>query len=275
MLSEYRYRIEPLLYRTLCLCQSSWNLPLLLRTIDARPRLLSHTTALHIPPSIIPNDPCIVRVLAQCPRTERLVDRSYGRTPFALLCALPLRRLCISLSTIDDLDFTLDLGDAFARLTHLHLLDAPPRWAHVPFARLPALTHLALQNYKAEIRSASVPVLRGILDACPMLRVLVVFIPLCRPADGNALATKTLVDDSRLVILSATLDSRCDLWMRETSVPEQTHSYGTCEQQSDWAKKVRMLRPCAYSSIHYGRSPRRDGAIKGRVKMGFRLKIRL
>ncbi|KAJ7451183.1 hypothetical protein FB451DRAFT_1526368 [Mycena latifolia] len=243
--------IEPLLYHTLLLCQSSWRLPLLLRTL---PRAAHWVRALHIAPYIAPNAPCIARALSLCPHVEALEDRSYGRTPLALLVRMRLRRLCIGLDTVDglhlysDLDsakFPLDLAfsvAAFARLTHLHLLDAPSRWGALPpfLARLPSLTYLALNNYKTHIRSANAPALRAILDACPRLRVLAVFVPLYwRPEDENE-SVRAVVGDARFVILPEGLGARWELW--EGAAPtkcieegmNEVISYRACADE-EWA----------------------------------------
>jgi hypothetical protein len=120
--------------------------------------------------------------------------------------------MCISLDIINGLtEGAYFRHPAFAHLTHLHILDPPYRWPNIPFCDLPSLTHLALQNYKTDIRSSNIPVLKKILSDCPMLEVLVVIIPLCCPEDQNTHNMKLLVDDPRLVILSRALNHRDDI----------------------------------------------------------------
>ncbi|KAJ6573963.1 hypothetical protein DFH09DRAFT_1456500 [Mycena vulgaris] len=251
--------IEPLLYRTLLLCQSSWHLPLLLHTLAAHPYAAQWVRALHIAPYIVPNAPCIARAVARCTRTQTLVDRSYGRTPLRILAALPLTRMCVALDTIDGLP---DLASApardfapFARLTHLHLLDAPARWgsAVAPLARaLPALTHLALQNYMPAIRGANLPALRAILEDCARLHVLVVFLPLCGAQERRAqvAGVRCVVDDPRLVVLSEKLEASCELWVGKGGTAErcpeeaagtEVVSYGACAADV-WAPKAKTRR---------------------------------
>jgi hypothetical protein len=199
-------------------CQSSWSLPSLLRTIEARPaRSAKWIKEIQIDPYLLPNGPAVARILSICTGVVRLVDLSQGPTPFSVLSQLRLERMCISLDIIDGLPVLAEDGSyfhhpAFAQLTHLHLLDAPHRWPHIPFAGLPALTHLALRNYKTQIRPSNVLVLQKILAECPRLEVLVVFIPFCRPEDQNTQLAKFLVDDPRLVISPRSLSCRHDIW---------------------------------------------------------------
>ncbi|KAJ7139524.1 hypothetical protein C8R44DRAFT_867665 [Mycena epipterygia] len=237
--------IEPMLYRSVVVCQSSWSLPLFLRTIEARPaHYAKWIKAIQIDPYITLNDPAVTRILSICTRVVELVDLSYGLTPFSVLAQLRLERMCMSLDVVDGLaEGAYFKHAAFAHLTHLQVLDPPQRWPHIPFAHLPSLTHLALQNYKIEIRPANVPILQRILSTCPLLEVLVVCIPLCRPEDQNAQATKLLVDDLRLVILSQTLHSSHNLWSRPFAdtcaavncTEQETDSidFGACERHLD------------------------------------------
>ncbi|KAJ7171817.1 hypothetical protein C8R43DRAFT_1120198 [Mycena crocata] len=208
--------IEPLLYRSVVVCQSSWSLPLFIRTLEAKPRqYASWIKEIRIDPYITANDPAVARILSICTGVVNLVDLSYGRTPFSVLSKLRLEKLCINLDIIDGLGDGACLGhSAFARLTHLQVLDPPPRWPHIPFAQFPSLTHLALQNYKTQIRPANVLILQVILSECPLLELLVVSVPLSRPEDQNAKSITLLVDDPRLVILSQTLNISYDLWQR-------------------------------------------------------------
>ncbi|KAF8213719.1 hypothetical protein K438DRAFT_1927839 [Mycena galopus ATCC 62051] len=206
--------IEPLLYRSLVVCQSSWSFPLFLRTLDSQPARYSRwIKELQINPYVLPNDPAITRILSICTAVVHLVDLSWGRTPFTVLSQLRLQKMCINLDIVDGLaEGAYFCHPAFAQLTHLHVLDAPHHWPQVPFVHLPALTHLALQNYKNQIRPTNIPVLQKILAECAQLEVLVVFIPFCRPEDQNTQNTKLLVDDPRLVILSRTLNCPHDAW---------------------------------------------------------------
>ncbi|KAJ7748465.1 hypothetical protein DFH07DRAFT_1035599 [Mycena maculata] len=247
--------IEPLLYRSVVVCQSSWSLPLFLRTLEANPAHFAKIIkTVQIDPYITLNKPSVTRILSICTGVVHLVDFSYGRTPFSVLSRLRLERMCIGLDVIDGLAEGYLKHAAFAHLTHLQVLDPPQRWPYIPFADLPSLTHLALQNYKIEIRSPNVPILRGILANCKLLEVLVVCIPLCRPEDYKTQATKLLVDDPRLVILSRTLNSSHDLWLRPfeeccTSTAQEMGEIidvGACQVGADsvWRKKVhiRILR---------------------------------
>ncbi|KAJ6627004.1 hypothetical protein B0H10DRAFT_2210863 [Mycena sp. CBHHK59/15] len=96
--------IEPTLYRSVVICQSSWSLSALLRTIEARPTHYAQwVKSMQINPYFTSNDPAVARILSLCTNIVSLVDLSYGRTPFAVLCQLRLERMCISLDTIDGL----------------------------------------------------------------------------------------------------------------------------------------------------------------------------
>ncbi|KAJ6501477.1 hypothetical protein C8R47DRAFT_228189 [Mycena vitilis] len=206
--------IEPILYRSLVVCQSSWSFPLLLRTIESRPAHYARwIKTLQIDPYILPNDPAVTRILSICTAIVHLVDLSYGRTPFSVLSKLRLETMCLSIDSIDGLTEGAYLSHpAFANLTHLHVLDPPQRWPDIPFSNLPSLTHLALQNYRALIRPTNVPVLQKILSDCPLLEVLVVFILPCRPEDDSVHSTKVLVDDRRLELLPQTVHHSYNIW---------------------------------------------------------------
>ncbi|KAJ6519273.1 hypothetical protein C8R45DRAFT_1085303 [Mycena sanguinolenta] len=230
--------IEPILYRSVVVCQSSWSFPLFLRTLDARPAHYARwIKEIQIDPYVLPNDPAVTRVLAICTSVVHLIDLSHGRTPFSVLSPLRLRKLCISLDIIDGLaEGAYFRHPALAQVTHLHVLDAPQRWTNISFSDLPSLTHLALQNYKNQIRSTNVPALKKILTECPKLEVLVVFITFSRPGDYNAQNTKLLVDDPRLVILPRTLARRHSIW---DFAKEGTDEIMAVETRSDnlWATK--------------------------------------
>ncbi|KAJ7480095.1 hypothetical protein B0H11DRAFT_1725478 [Mycena galericulata] len=228
--------IEPILYRSVVIRQSSWNLPLFLRTLESKPAHFAKLIkAIRIDPYIILNEPAVCRILSICTGIVHLVDLSYGCTPFSVLSPLRLERMCISLDVVDGLaESAYFRHPAFAHLTHLQVLDSSKKWSQIPFADLPSLTHLALQNYITEIRSANVPILQAILTSCLRLEVLVVYIPLCRPEVQNAQSTKLVVDDPRLVILSRTFNSIYDLWLRpfeecreQENIAIDTHQLGT------------------------------------------------
>ncbi|KAJ7037503.1 hypothetical protein C8F04DRAFT_1393703 [Mycena alexandri] len=243
--------IEPLLYRSVVVCQSSWNFHSFLRTLEAHPvRYAKWIKSIQIDPYILPNDPAVTRILSMCTGIVNLADFSHG-TPFSILSRLRLEKLCIGLDIIDDLpDGTYFRHAAFAYLTHLHVLDPPQRWPHIPFADLPSLTHLALQNYKTDIRSTNIPVLQKILSDCVVLQTLVVFIPPCRRECQNAENTRLLVADPRLAILSRGLKYNHDIWV--LSVEESpiqptrsTEDYMTCgvrDWQSDGAWSTKATR---------------------------------
>ncbi|KAJ7151587.1 hypothetical protein C8R46DRAFT_1304045 [Mycena filopes] len=206
--------IEPLLYRSVVVCQSSWSLQSLIRTLEGRPAHYARwIKAIQIDPYILPNDPAVTCILSMCTGVVNLADFSHGRTPFSTLARLRLQKLCISLDIVDDLpDGNYFRHAAFAHLTHLHVLDPPQRWPHIPFAALPALTHLALQNYKIDVRPSNIPVLQTILTQCKSLETLVVFIPPCPKGYQNTEHTKLLVGDPRLAILSRSLKYNHDAW---------------------------------------------------------------
>ncbi|KAJ7293883.1 hypothetical protein C8J57DRAFT_1211275 [Mycena rebaudengoi] len=217
-LTELFFRIEPILYRSLVICQSSWSLSSLLRTIESRPNHYAKwIQSIRINPYFTSNDPAVARILSICTGTVHLVDLSYGRTPFSVLCGLRLQSMCISLDSIDDREEGAYFGHpAFAHLTHLQILDPPRRWPDIPFAHLPALTHLALQNYKTEIRVANAPVLKDILSGCHILEVLVVCVPLSHyGSEEAAQAMLQLVDDPRFAIVGQTFSGMHDLWLRQ------------------------------------------------------------
>ncbi|KAJ7922938.1 hypothetical protein B0H13DRAFT_2579665 [Mycena leptocephala] len=247
-----RFWIEPILYRFVVVCQSSWSFPLFLRTIESRPaHYAKWIKAIQINPYIMPNDPAVTRILSICTGVVHLVDFSYGRTPFSVLAQLRLEKMCISLDIINGLtEGAYFRHPAFAHLTHLHILDPPYRWPNIPFSDLPSLTHLVLQNYKTDIRSSNIPVLKKILSDCPLLEVLVVIIPLCRPEDQNIHNMKLLVDDPRLVILSRALNHRDDILgipSEEKSTehgPEKIIASGARERLDSrpWATKTTRRR---------------------------------
>ncbi|KAJ7651986.1 hypothetical protein DFH06DRAFT_1475366 [Mycena polygramma] len=239
--------IEPILYRSLVVCQSSWSFPLLLRTIESRPAHYARwIKTLQINPYILPNDPAVTRILSICTGIVHLVDLSYGRTPFSVLSKLRLEKMCLSFDIIEGLtEGAYFSHPAFANLTHLHILDPPQRWPDISFSNLPSLTHLALQNYKTQIRPTNIPVLQKILADCPLLEVLIVFISLCRPQDENTNATKFLVDDRRLVILSRTLHHSYNIWTLEcVEAADQTAADGAPERHSNspWTPKPKATR---------------------------------
>ncbi|KAJ6569584.1 hypothetical protein B0H19DRAFT_1232357 [Mycena capillaripes] len=130
--------IEPILYRSVVMCQSSWSFPLLVRTIESRPAHYARwIKAIQINPYIIPNDPAVTRILTICTGIVHLVDLSYGRTPFSVLSQLRLEKMCLSLNIIDGrTEGPYFSHPAFARLTHLHLLD--PRSAGPIFPSPPS-----------------------------------------------------------------------------------------------------------------------------------------
>ncbi|KAJ7806170.1 hypothetical protein B0H14DRAFT_3768870, partial [Mycena olivaceomarginata] len=175
-----------------------------------------------------------------------------GRRRSACCPSSGWRGMCISLDIIDGLpvlaeDSSYFHHPAFARLTHLHLLDAPHRWPRIPFADLPALTHLALRNYKTQIRPSNVLVLQKILAECPRLAVLVVFIPFCRPEDQNTQLTKFLVDDPRLVISPRSLNCRHDIWDFTAQEPCSADEIMVFEDrephlENPWTKTTRRSR---------------------------------
>ncbi|KAK7064737.1 Zn(2)-C6 fungal-type domain-containing protein [Favolaschia claudopus] len=207
--------IEPVLYRSVVVRQASWTFNLFLQAIESRPAHFARwIKEIRIDPYIMPNDPAVNRILAICTGVVHLVDLSYGKTPFAILSQLRLKTMCISLDIVDDLgDDSYFQHPAFAQLTHLHVLDAPHRWSRIPFSDLPALTHLALQNYKTQIRPAYIPVLNKILADCPKLEVLVVLVPFFRQDDKNLHTTMLRIDDRRLSILPWTWNHVQDDWM--------------------------------------------------------------
>ncbi|KAF7367392.1 Zn(2)-C6 fungal-type domain-containing protein [Mycena sanguinolenta] len=232
--------VEPILYRSVVVCQSSWSFPLFLRTLDVQPTHYAQwIKEIQIDPYVLPNDPAVPRVLSICTSVVHLIDLSHGRTPFSVLSQLRLTRLCISLDIIDGLaEGAYFSHPAFAQLTHLHVLDAPQRWLDIPFSDLPALTHLALQNYKNQIRSTNVPVLKKILTECRNLQVLVVFIMFSRPDDCNTQNTKLLVDDPRLTILPRTSARREDIWDFAKESTDNTVMAIETRSNNIWATKV-------------------------------------
>ncbi|KAJ7226079.1 hypothetical protein GGX14DRAFT_642739 [Mycena pura] len=208
--------IEPLLYHSVVICQSGWSLPLLMRTIESNPaRFAQWIKTIQINSYITLNDPAVNRILSLCTGVVRLVDLSYGRMLYSALCRLRLERMCISLDIIDGLppDGAYFRHPAFAKLTHLHVLDPPQSWPHVPFADLPSLTHLALRNYRTQINPRNVPVLQKLLSSCPLLESLVVYVLPSWSEDQNAQTMRCLVDDPRFKILCQTLDFSDDLWL--------------------------------------------------------------
>ncbi|KAJ7785709.1 hypothetical protein B0H16DRAFT_2496 [Mycena metata] len=255
--------IEPLLYRSVVVCQSSWNFHSFLRTLEAHPaRHAKWIKSIQIDPYILPNDPAVTRILSMCTGVVNLADFSHGRTPFSILSRLRLEKLCISLDIIEDLpDGPYFRHAAFAHLTHLHILDPPQRWPHIPFADLPSLTHLALQNYKTQIRSTNIPVLQKILSECAVLQTLVVFIPPCRKEYQNAENTKLLVGDRRLAILCRSPKYNRDIWA--VSVEENlieparsSEDYIECgvrDRHSDsvWSNKTTRRR-CSNKNPRWG-----------------------
>ncbi|KAJ7239029.1 hypothetical protein B0H12DRAFT_85559 [Mycena haematopus] len=204
--------IEPILYRSVVVSQSSWSFPLFLRTLDARPHMLDgfekfRSTPICCQTTLQSLVSCLHAPLSSAHRPLVRADVVPGFVPAAV------DKIVHNLDIIDGLaEVAYFHHPAFAQLTHLHVLDAPQRWPHVPFSALPALTHLALQNYKNQIRPTNVPVLQKILTECQQLEVLVVFVPFCPADDQNTDNTKSLVDDPRLVILSRTLTDRHNIW---------------------------------------------------------------
>ncbi|KAJ7102477.1 hypothetical protein B0H15DRAFT_795937 [Mycena belliarum] len=264
---------EPLLYRTLTLCQSSWRLPSLLRALDAQPWRCAWVRALHIAPYIAQNAPCIARVVARCANLEEFVDRSYGRTPAGVL-PRGLRRLCVALDTLDfpspPPPFPALSFGPFPQLTHLHLLDSPTRWRALPLLlpSLPALTYLALHNYKSEIRAPNALLLGSMLSCCPRLRALVVFVPLHLGQEDNERETHRLVNDARFVILDEAygLFARWELWDGEGSAPvPEALSYRAGKWDTDaWAPVVGFILFIFYlhAQATIGHSPEQESQNK-------------
>ncbi|KAJ7071335.1 hypothetical protein C8F01DRAFT_429223 [Mycena amicta] len=232
-----RLWLEPLLYRSLTLSQSSWSpsLPLLLRTLSTHPSAASQwIRRIQIDPYFTQNDGTVNEILCLATGVERLVDYSYGRTPVGVLCAMTsLERLCVTLDTIDGLYLRAGAGPGpvFSRLTHLHLLDPPQSWARIAAlltTNLPALKHLALRSYKPHINPIYVPALVRILNSRTLdLESLVVYV-VSSPGKENSnlmgaaanlnldvLSIQTLVEaDARVRVVSQPLilDPRYDPW---------------------------------------------------------------
>ncbi|KAJ7488983.1 hypothetical protein FB451DRAFT_681352 [Mycena latifolia] len=107
------------------------------------------------------------------------------------LAAIQPRRLAINLWDLFSGSGSLDLSHpAFARITHLESFDNPALFAGFPwsdFARLPALTHLALWQLDQAAAAA-------LLSACPQLEVLIRSNYL-----GFVLEDRVSVDDARFV----------------------------------------------------------------------------
>ncbi|KAJ7630385.1 hypothetical protein FB45DRAFT_1058395 [Roridomyces roridus] len=215
--------IERILYRSLVVCQSSWGLPILLRTLESDPdRFAELIKDVRIDPYITLNTPAVSRILSICTGIVHLVDLSYGRTPLSVIHPLRLERMCISLDAIESTPEHAFRSPAFTRLTHLQLLDPPKTWPRIPFSDLPSLTHLALHNYVADIRTENVPVLENILASCSLLEVLVVCIPFCRPQDRNVETARLLAEMPRIVVLSRPNNSSHDLWPQEQYTAQET-----------------------------------------------------
>ncbi|CAK5280031.1 unnamed protein product [Mycena citricolor] len=200
--------IEPLLYRTLVIDQGSWGLRLLLRTLEANPlHYARHIKCIRIEHYFARNEKSVGQLLSLCPQAVHLVDLSYGPTPIRHLA---LERICASRDTLLGCE---PQAGSLSRLTHLHLLDPPHYWTRIPYTDLPSLTHLALQNYRADIRLANVPRIQEILQRCSRLERLVVVIPISRQQDHNARQILDLVDDGRLRILASNMSQSYKIWI--------------------------------------------------------------
>ncbi|KAF7319853.1 hypothetical protein MKEN_00768500 [Mycena kentingensis (nom. inval.)] len=244
--------LEKLLYRTLTISQSSWNFPLLVRTLETQPARLTWVRTLQIDPYILPNDERVQWILAHCPNLESLVDLSYGLTPLALLFGMQrLRRLCVDLDTVSGLFWRyrscamVPFDGMLPNLTHMHILDTARCWGRmVPLianGHLPALRHLTFRSYSSEYDAveAYVPALREILEVggCP-LESLVVYVPAgasrCAPRlkqenDVELEPKKDLVrelekEDARFRVLEQPLGAHADPWSAAMGVEERNTS---------------------------------------------------
>ncbi|KAF8201865.1 hypothetical protein K438DRAFT_1932688 [Mycena galopus ATCC 62051] len=194
--------VTPILYRVVVVY--SYPLPVhlsfhfshFISAIQSQPisehiRNLLIANDLKAPPS--PSD--LMYALASCSAVQNLA-LPYGVNlkpeHLPLLSAMPLRRLCISLTPRDAIDF---FHSPFLHLTHLEIRDYIE---HAPWAQwkglalIPNLTHLAFLLEKF------VAIFEGALAACPRLQVLVYLYPrrLC-------IGLEQLAHDIRFVCIRA------------------------------------------------------------------------
>ncbi|KAJ7131347.1 hypothetical protein C8R44DRAFT_871842 [Mycena epipterygia] len=158
-------------------------------------------------------------LLAACTGVHNLVliNNDNSPRPWLLprLSAMPLQRLSVNLTNLfapAPVDFTHPL---FAHITHLDLLyDVQGTWADwAGLTSMPRLTHLSFDpvlsiRMRATHRTMAPSILRGVLEHCPALRVLVL---LWSPVQDSAMELDSeivadldlyaLAQDQRLVIM--------------------------------------------------------------------------
>ncbi|KAK7023289.1 hypothetical protein R3P38DRAFT_3270833 [Favolaschia claudopus] len=183
MLVAHRVKewVEPIFYRTICICVDS--------SAPEFPRLTQDTLSsliTHKPPAFFRKHQNAKSLLLFCSDTENLWLAYTDNTWISLVENLPLKRLDTELQLFLSLEATRPV---FSRLTHL-TLDQPA--AASALVRLPMLSHLALSwrhDHVAEYSQA--------LE----LKTLVVFIILKNDPSPLATEEEIMAKDVRFVIM--------------------------------------------------------------------------
>ncbi|KAJ6509156.1 hypothetical protein C8R47DRAFT_1208356 [Mycena vitilis] len=174
--------VEPLLYRTLSVVDSSPRLQLLqtLRiTADAclqsKPASFLRSHVRHLAVSAVPTDKAL-SILSLCGQTRSLaIFQQPDPTFLPLLVAMPLLRLAAHLADLFGSEAAVDFRHAiFSHLTHLDMFDNVWDTNHLVLGlvSLPCLTHIMFNpDLYGDDR---LPSLRGMLHSCRSLQVLVV-----------------------------------------------------------------------------------------------------
>lgn len=252
-------RVEPLLFRTITVCEEKDDIP------EGHPFFRIDTLLDMIQYGKFPGDAVrnlLIQVdgdratlLSACPKTENLwINPDLGPNLFPQISVLPLKRLTCNLDVLFGPDIPRDLTHRlFSRLTHLEILDNMEYNSEYDPKMLPDLALIShLSHLAFAYVEGFIDLFIPLLNTCKSLRVLVVLDPYVHTIIAHHKDKEELARDERFVVMERKLHTNdwilgahtgVDYWSRAEEFVEKRRS-GKIDGVSSSAHLVTLRNNC-------------------------------